>query len=150
MKNRGCAAERLAEQLPLGQPIEEPKPPLGVTTHAAGAPQPQAASRKALAVSRRTPVMELAELDFIGNDNGMLTGTDHVQMPVPKGCEPEARSFFGAILELEEIEKPERLRSRAGCWFKLGLNQLRVGVEDAFRSARKAYLAFAVTEINAL
>jgi len=71
-------------------------------------------------------------------------------MPVPKGCEPEARSFFGAILELEEIEKPERLRSRAGCWFKLGLNQLRVGVEDAFRSARKAYLAFAVTEINAL
>jgi catechol 2,3-dioxygenase-like lactoylglutathione lyase family enzyme len=69
---------------------------------------------------------------------------DHVQIAAPRGCEEEARRFFGGLLELEEVEKPEPLRARGGVWFRLGGHQLHVGVEDAFRPARKAHPAFSV------
>lgn len=80
----------------------------------------------------------------------LLLDIDHVQLAAPKGCEAQARNFFGRLLELEEIEKPEPLRSRGGCWFKLGSAQLHIGVEEAFRPATKAHPAFAVNDIDAL
>ena len=69
---------------------------------------------------------------------------DHVQLAAPRGCEDEARRFFGGLLELDEIEKPEPLRARGGVWFRLGTNELHVGVEDPFAPARKAHPAFSV------
>ncbi|HEV3480970.1 MAG TPA: VOC family protein [Candidatus Acidoferrales bacterium] len=80
----------------------------------------------------------------------LLWEIDHVQLAAPKGCEAEARNFFGRLLELEEIQKPEPLRSRGGCWFKLGSAQLHIGVEEAFRPATKAHPAFAANDIDAL
>ena len=56
----------------------------------------------------------------------------------------------GCLLELEEIEKPEPLRARGGCWFKVGARQLHIGVEEPFRPATKAHPAFAVRDIDAL
>ena len=82
--------------------------------------------------------------------NGLVTDIDHVQLAAPKGCESEARNFFGGLLELEEIEKPESLRRRGGCWFKVGRRQLHIGVEEPFRPALKAHLAFAVADIEAV
>jgi catechol 2,3-dioxygenase-like lactoylglutathione lyase family enzyme len=70
---------------------------------------------------------------------------DHVQLAAPPGCETEARRFFGDLLGLEELEKPEPLHSRGGAWFALGDGgQLHVGVEDPFTPARKAHPAFRV------
>jgi hypothetical protein len=66
---------------------------------------------------------------------------DHVQIAAPPGCEPAARRFFGELLRLEEIEKPEPLRGRGGAWFRLGARQLHVGVEADFEPARKAHVA---------
>ena len=79
-----------------------------------------------------------------------LTGIDHIQLAAPPGCEPEARNFFGRLLEMEEIPKPEPLRSRGGCWFKVGEKQLHIGIEDDFRPARKAHPAFSVENIQRL
>jgi catechol 2,3-dioxygenase-like lactoylglutathione lyase family enzyme len=85
------------------------------------------------------------------NDGNMLvTGIDHVQIAAPEGCEAEARNFFGRLLGLEEIEKPEPLRSRGGCWFKVGSRQLHIGIEELFRPATKAHLAFAVNNIESV
>jgi catechol 2,3-dioxygenase-like lactoylglutathione lyase family enzyme len=71
---------------------------------------------------------------------------DHVQLAAPSGCEPEARRFFGGLLGLEELDKPEPLRSRGGAWFALGDGgQLHVGVEEPFAPARKAHPAFRVS-----
>ena len=68
---------------------------------------------------------------------------DHVQIAAPPGCDDEARRFFGDLLGLEELEKPEPLRSRGGAWFALaGGGQLHIGVEDPFTPARKAHPAF--------
>lgn len=75
---------------------------------------------------------------------------DHVQIAAPKGCETAARTFFGELLGLEEIEKPENLRSRGGCWFLVGSRQLHIGVEEPFQPAKKAHPAFAVSALDAL
>ncbi len=72
-------------------------------------------------------------------------GLDHVQIAAPPGCEPAARRFYGELLGLRELEKPEPLRSRGGAWFELGDGrQLHIGVEEQFSPARKAHPALAV------
>jgi catechol 2,3-dioxygenase-like lactoylglutathione lyase family enzyme len=80
----------------------------------------------------------------------ILTGVDHIQIAAPPVCEAEARNFFGRLLGLEEIEKPAALRSRGGCWFKIGDRQLHIGVDHDFRPARKAHPAFSVQQIERL
>ena len=80
----------------------------------------------------------------------MLDGIDHVQLAAPPGCEAEARRFFGGLLGLEEVEKPEPLRARGGVWFRVGAQQLHVGVEQEFAPARKAHPAFAVSGYDEL
>jgi len=77
-----------------------------------------------------------------------ITDLDHVQIAAPRGCEAEARRFFGELLELEEIEKPATLQARGGCWFRVGSRQLHIGVEDPFRPAAKAHPAFSVADID--
>jgi catechol 2,3-dioxygenase-like lactoylglutathione lyase family enzyme len=80
----------------------------------------------------------------------VLDGIDHVQLAAPPGSEPEARHFFAGLLGLEELEKPEPLRSRGGVWFRVGAQQLHVGVGAGFAPARKAHPAFAVSGYDEL
>jgi catechol 2,3-dioxygenase-like lactoylglutathione lyase family enzyme len=80
----------------------------------------------------------------------MITGLDHVQLACPPGAEDDARAFYGELLGLREIEKPEPLRSRGGVWFECGAHQLHLGVEEDFRPARKAHPAFRVGTVEGL
>jgi catechol 2,3-dioxygenase-like lactoylglutathione lyase family enzyme len=73
---------------------------------------------------------------------------DHVQIAAPPGCEEAARRFFGELVGLEEIEKPEPLRARGGAWFALGDRQLHIGVEGKFEPARKAHVALRVGAVE--
>jgi catechol 2,3-dioxygenase-like lactoylglutathione lyase family enzyme len=73
-----------------------------------------------------------------------IAALDHVQIAAPPGCEAAARWFFGELLGLSEIEKPAGLRSRGGVWFRVGQQELHVGVDDAFAPARKAHAALLV------
>jgi catechol 2,3-dioxygenase-like lactoylglutathione lyase family enzyme len=75
---------------------------------------------------------------------------DHLQIAAPEGCEAAARDFYGNLLGLREIEKPESLRARGGCWFVCGSQQLHIGVEKDFRPAKKAHPAFAASNLNDL
>ncbi len=79
-----------------------------------------------------------------------FSGIDHVQLAAPEGCETEARNFFGGILGWSEIEKPESLKKRGGCWFQCGIHQLHIGVQNDFVPATKAHPAFHVANIGAL
>jgi catechol 2,3-dioxygenase-like lactoylglutathione lyase family enzyme len=79
-----------------------------------------------------------------------VTGIDHVQVAAPAGCEPDARAFYGELLGLEELPKPEALAARGGCWFQAGAQELHVGVEDPFTPARKAHPGLVVTDLDAL
>jgi len=75
---------------------------------------------------------------------------DHIQLAAPRGCEEAAREFYGRLLGLREIEKPESLRARGGCWFACGEQQIHIGVEGDFRAAKKAHPAFAVSDLAKL
>lgn len=41
-----------------------------------------------------------------------VLGLDHVNLAIPPGGEPAARRFFGDLLGLEELTKPEHLARR--------------------------------------
>jgi len=71
---------------------------------------------------------------------------DHVQVAAPPGCEEAARAFYGGLLGLPEVAKPEPMRASGGAWFALGAQQLHVGVEQDFTPAAKAHPALAVGE----
>jgi catechol 2,3-dioxygenase-like lactoylglutathione lyase family enzyme len=77
---------------------------------------------------------------------------DHVQVAAPRAPETEeqARGFYGGLLDLEEIEKPDILKPKGGVWFSLGAGQLHIGIEDTFSPARKAHPAFIVRDLPAL
>ena len=73
-----------------------------------------------------------------------------MQLAAPPGCEDAARAFFGDVVGLEEIPKPEALRERGGVWFRIGAQQLHIGVEPDFAPARRAHPAFAVERYDEL
>ena len=79
-----------------------------------------------------------------------VTGIDHVQIAAPPGCEDAARAFYGGLLGLQELPKPEPLVARGGCWFRAGAMELHVGVEEAFAPARKAHPGFVVDRLEEL
>ena len=80
----------------------------------------------------------------------MITRLDHVQVAAPPNSEHEARAFYTGLLGLEELEKPEPLRSRGGVWFKVGSQQLHVGIQEDFQPATKAHPAFHTDSLDAL
>ncbi len=74
-----------------------------------------------------------------------IIGIDHVQLAAPPGSEPEARRFYGEVLGLLELAKPEPLRRRGGVWFALGPeHQLHVGIQQPFAPSLKAHPALRV------
>lgn len=77
----------------------------------------------------------------------------HVQVAIPAGGEEEARAFYGGLLGLVEVSKPPELAKRGGCWFELPegtCGQLHLGVDPDFRPAKKAHVAFLVSDVAEL
>lgn len=71
-------------------------------------------------------------------------GLDHVQVAAPAGGEDDARRFYGELLGMAELPKPEALRARGGVWFACGSHQVHVGIAEPFAPARKAHPALRV------
>ena len=74
--------------------------------------------------------------------NFPFTHIDHVQLAIPPGGEPLAREFYGQLLGMIEVPKPEELAKRGGAWFTSGAVEVHLGVEADFRAAKKAHPAF--------
>ena len=82
-----------------------------------------------------------------------VTAITHVQVAIPVGGEDEARAFYGGLLGLVEVAKPPELAKRGGCWFELPegtCGQLHLGADQDFRPARKAHVAFVVSNLMGL
>ena len=80
----------------------------------------------------------------------IVSGLDHLQVAMPAGAEARARAFYADLLGLIEVEKPEPLRSRGGCWFAGPGIALHLGVESPFSPARKAHPAFLSRDLAGL
>ena len=78
----------------------------------------------------------------------------HVQVACPPGGEPAARRFYDEGLGMTEVDKPEDLRGRGGCWFRayddVGAvaTEIHVGVDESFAPARKAHPALLVDDLE--
>lgn len=80
----------------------------------------------------------------------MIVGIHHVQLAMPEGEEATAVAFYEGVLGVPQVEKPPQLRARGGCWFERGEVRIHLGVEPAFRAARKAHPAFVVSDLDAV
>jgi catechol 2,3-dioxygenase-like lactoylglutathione lyase family enzyme len=83
-------------------------------------------------------------------ERALVIGMDHVQLAAPAGREAEARAFFGVLLGMEELPKPEAIRGRGGCWFRAGTQELHIGVEEPFAPARKAHPGLVVSDLDVI
>jgi catechol 2,3-dioxygenase-like lactoylglutathione lyase family enzyme len=80
-----------------------------------------------------------------------ITGLHHVQLAMPPGEEDAARAFYGGLLRMTEVPKPDELAPRGGLWFRDGPLEVHLGVEsEGFTPARKAHPAFLVDGLDEL
>ena len=80
----------------------------------------------------------------------VLRPVHHVQLAVPAGSEPDCRAFWGDVLGMAELAKPEALAARGGCWFRDGHLEVHLGVEEPFAPARKAHPGILVDGLRQL
>jgi len=79
-----------------------------------------------------------------------IIGIDHVLLAMPAGGEERARAFYRDALGVPEVCRPQELAGRGGCWFESDRVKIHLGVDQAFRAARKAHPALLVTELPAI
>ena len=60
----------------------------------------------------------------------MNASLHHVNVTVPRALEAEAKHFYGVVMALEEVPKPESSRGRGGAWYQLGPLQLHLSIEN--------------------
>ena len=54
----------------------------------------------------------------------------HVNVTVPRSLEEAAKHFYGVVMGLQEVPKPESSRGRGGAWYQLGPLQLHLSLEE--------------------
>ena len=54
----------------------------------------------------------------------------HVNVTVPRSLEEAAKHFYGVVMGLQEVPKPESSRARGGAWYQLGQVQLHLSIEE--------------------
>lgn len=79
-----------------------------------------------------------------------IRALDHIQLAMPEGEEEQARAFYGNLLGMLEVPKPDNLRAKGGCWFESGKLKVHLGVDPDFKPARKAHPAFIVDGLDNL
>ncbi|HLY30904.1 MAG TPA: hypothetical protein VKQ36_07735, partial [Ktedonobacterales bacterium] len=87
------------------------------------------------------------------SDGELIVGLDHVQVVVPHAEEARAKAFYGGVLGLVEIPKPETLAGRGGAWYRCGASlaqQLHLGLSDSVQPQRKAHPAFLTRDLAAM
>ena len=78
-----------------------------------------------------------------------IHGIAHVQVAITAGGEDAAREFYGGLLALSEVPKPETLRDRGGVWFACGPQEIHCGVEETVAPSRR-HPALLTDELDAL
>jgi catechol 2,3-dioxygenase-like lactoylglutathione lyase family enzyme len=79
-----------------------------------------------------------------------VRGIAHVQVPIQRGGEDSARYFYGSILGMAEIPKPESLSDRGGVWFACGEQELHCGVEDGTPDSSRHHPALLTDDLDGL
>lgn len=54
----------------------------------------------------------------------------HVNVTVSRALEDRTKHFYGVVMGLQEVPKPESSRGRGGAWYQLGNVQLHLSIEE--------------------
>ena len=72
---------------------------------------------------------------------------NHVNVTVPAALEEAAKHFYGTVLGLQQIPKPEGTRQYVGAWYELGGIQLHLSIEDNVQNeASERHVCYQVTD----
>ena len=79
----------------------------------------------------------------------MNAGIHHVNVTVPKSLEGAAKHFYGVVMALEEVPKPEGSRARGGAWYQVGPLQLHLSIEEPSRPecVSKRHVCYTVSNL---
>ena len=78
-----------------------------------------------------------------------IFGIAHIQVAISPGGENAARAFYGGLLGLRELPKPEVLRDRGGVWFQCGMQEIHCGIEAPIAATRR-HPAFLIDNLDEL
>ena len=74
----------------------------------------------------------------------------HVNVTVPKSLEDAAKHFYGVVMGLQEVPKPESSRGRGGAWYQLGPLQLHLSIENLDGApVSKRHVCYTVADLAA-
>jgi catechol 2,3-dioxygenase-like lactoylglutathione lyase family enzyme len=77
-----------------------------------------------------------------------VLGVNHVNVTVPAALETSARHFYGVVLGLRQITKPEGPRKNIGAWYELGGIQLHLSIEDGVdNQASERHVCYQVADV---
>lgn len=80
----------------------------------------------------------------------MQATVHHVNVTVPRSLEAQAKHFYGVVMCMTEVPKPESSRGRGGAWYQLGPLQLHLSLEDgAGEHLSKRHVCYTVDDLNA-
>ncbi len=73
----------------------------------------------------------------------------HVNVTVPRSLEDAAKHFYGVVMGLQEVPKPETSRGRGGAWYQLGPVQLHLSIEEALgeNCVSKRHVCYTVSDL---
>jgi catechol 2,3-dioxygenase-like lactoylglutathione lyase family enzyme len=81
----------------------------------------------------------------------LIQRLDHVNITVPRSLEAESKEFYGSVLGLQEVPKPESSRGRGGAWYQLGVLQIHLSLEDkAPEHSSRRHICLVVSELEAV
>ena len=80
----------------------------------------------------------------------MNASIHHVNVTVPGSLEQESKHFYGDVMGLQEVPKPEESRGRGGAWYQLGPLQLHLSIEDGLgeKCISKRHVCYTVEDLN--
>ncbi len=75
---------------------------------------------------------------------------NHVNVTVPESMEDASRNFYGSVLGLQEVPKPDESRGRGGAWYQLGNVQLHLSIEQVAgdNQASKRHVCYVVRDLS--
>lgn len=74
----------------------------------------------------------------------------HVSVPRPPGSHEPARSFYGAVLGLEEAPVPDSIRHLDLVWYRLGDTELHLFAETVADDRSGRHFCIEVDELDSL
>lgn len=79
----------------------------------------------------------------------MQATVHHVNVTVPRSLEAQAKHFYGVVMGMTEVPKPESSRGRGGAWYQLGPLQLHLSLEDgAGEKLSKRHVCYTVHDLS--